>query len=398
MRWCVISAYREAFHRRRFQRPYWSDVWGYDDVHGGFGFGDRNGGGTSLLDFSRVFDLVMANSSFLKKREHFTFRSSVSETQIDYLLCRKFDRGLCMDCKLIPSENLSTLHRLLVMDLKITRKRKKRAMEAARDVLGVSKGDRRWNREVQGKVKTKKAAYLKLVESVDDEEKRANREHYKLAKKEAKLAVTVAKTATFSCLYVELEGRGGDKRLFRRIRVDEVERAMCKMSRGKATGPDEIPVEFWKSAGKISTKFSRGLTSVSIFENQFGFMPEHSTIEAIHLVRILMDQYRERNKDLHMVFIDLEKTYNKVPREVLWRCLEARGLHVAYVRLIKDMYDGVKTRVRTMGGDSDHFSVMMELHQGSALSPFLFALVMDVLMRHIQGQVLWCMLLQMILY
>nr|XP_016512473.1 PREDICTED: craniofacial development protein 2-like [Nicotiana tabacum] len=48
---------------------------GYDDVHGSFGFGDRKGEGMSLLDFSRAFDLVIANSSFPKKREHpVTFR------------------------------------------------------------------------------------------------------------------------------------------------------------------------------------------------------------------------------------------------------------------------------------------------------------------------------------
>ncbi|XP_009603705.2 uncharacterized protein [Nicotiana tomentosiformis] len=68
---------------------------GYDDLHAGFGFGDRNGGGTSLLDFARAFDLVIANSSFPKKRENLvTFRSSVAETQIDYLFCRKSDRNL----------------------------------------------------------------------------------------------------------------------------------------------------------------------------------------------------------------------------------------------------------------------------------------------------------------
>ncbi|XP_060184011.1 uncharacterized protein LOC132613795 [Lycium barbarum] len=90
---------------------------GYDEEHGGFGLGVRNGGGVSLLDFAKAFGLVVANSRFPKREHHLvTFRSSTAVTQIDFLLLRKEDKGLCKDCKVIPGENLTTQHKLLVMD------------------------------------------------------------------------------------------------------------------------------------------------------------------------------------------------------------------------------------------------------------------------------------------
>ncbi|XP_070037002.1 uncharacterized protein [Nicotiana tomentosiformis] len=101
---------------------------GYGEVHRGFGFGERNGGGTSLLDFAKAFGLVIVNSSFRKREGHLvTFQNAVAKTHIDYLLLRRCDRGLCKYCKVILGEILATQHRILVMDVGIMLKRRKRS-------------------------------------------------------------------------------------------------------------------------------------------------------------------------------------------------------------------------------------------------------------------------------
>jgi len=59
-------------------------------------------------------------------------------------------------------------------------------------------------------------------------------------------------------------------------------------------------------------------------KNQFGFMLARLTMEAIHHLRKLMGLSRNRKEDLYMTSIDLEKTYEKVPCDVLWRFLDEK--------------------------------------------------------------------------
>ncbi|KAJ0178388.1 hypothetical protein K1T71_006211 [Dendrolimus kikuchii] len=87
-----------------------------------------------------------------------------------------------------------------------------------------------------------------------------------------------------------------------------------------------------------------------------------------------------------------KKAYDRVPREVLWWVLRAKGVPEKYVRLIESMYENVSTQVRSAVGTTNKFPVRVGLHQGSALSPYLFLLVMDALTTEVQDEAPWCML------
>ena len=88
-----------------------------------------------------------------------------------------------------------------------------------------------------------------------------------------------------------------------------------------------------------------------------------------------------------MIFIDLEKAYDKIPRYVMWWTLDKHKVPSKYVTLIKDMYNNAVTSVRTNDGNIDYFPIKIGFHQGSALSPYLFVLVMDEVTRNIQGDI-----------
>ena len=64
-------------------------------------------------------------------------------------------------------------------------------------------------------------------------------------------------------------------------------------------------------------------------------MTGKSTTDALFALRVLTEKYREGQKELHCVFVDLEKAYDKVPREEAWYCMRKSGLTEKYVRIVQ---------------------------------------------------------------
>ena len=215
------------------------------------------------------------------------------------------------------------------------------------------------------------------------------------------------------------------------------------MKKAKAVGPDELPLEVWKWMGEMGIKFLtrlfnrllvgermpeewrrsalipiykskeyaqccgnyRGIKLISytmkiweriievrlrdvveISKQQYGFMPGKGITDAMFFLRMLMERCRECQRKLHCVFMDLEKAYNRVPREELWYCMKKSGIVEKYVRHVQDMYEESKTVVRCAVGTTESFKVKVGLHQESALSPFLFAVIIDRLTDEVRRE------------
>ena len=131
---------------------------------------------------------------------------------------------------------------------------------------------------------------------------------------------------------------------------------------------------------------------VEISKQQYGFMPGKGTTDAMFALRMLMEKYREGQRELHCVFVDLEKAYNRVLQEELWYSMRKSEIVEKYVQLVQNMYEGSETVARCAVGTTESFMVKVGLHQASVLSPFLFAVIMDRLTDEVRKEPSWMML------
>jgi Reverse transcriptase (RNA-dependent DNA polymerase) len=87
-------------------------------------------------------------------------------------------------------------------------------------------------------------------------------------------------------------------------------------------------------------------SKVSINDVQFGFRPGMGTTDAIFIVRQIQERFLKNKRNLWMAFVDLEKAFEGVPREVIWWALRYLGVEDWMVTVIRAMYEGVTTAVK----------------------------------------------------
>ena len=219
----------------------------------------------------------------------------------------------------------------------------------------------------------------------------------------------------------------------------EIESAVKSLNVGKAAGPDQIPPEALKADIKVTADILhelftkiwnegsfpsdwkeghlvkipkkgdlsncnnyRGITLLSIpgkvfnriilerikdsvdgklREEQAGFRKNRSTTDQIATLRIIVEQSLEWNSSLIVNFIDYEKAFDSVDRTTLWKIMRHYGIPDKLVTMVKELYEGSSCRVLHEGQLTDSFNIVTGVKQGCLLSPFLFILAVDWLMR-----------------
>ena len=125
----------------------------------------------------------------------------------------------------------------------------------------------------------------------------------------------------------------------------------------------------------------KGKLDEEIADEQCGFRANKGTRDQILNLKLIMEKHRERCHNLYMCFIDYRKAFDTVDHETLWKALFEMGFPTHIIHLIKDLYDNQKAVVRTTYGMTDFFNIGQGVRQGCILSPHLFNVYSEKIMR-----------------
>ena len=128
----------------------------------------------------------------------------------------------------------------------------------------------------------------------------------------------------------------------------------------------------------------RSKTESKVLEVQGAFRRGRSCVDQIFTIRQLSEKVLEKNKQMVIACIDLEKAYDKVCRVRLWQVLERYGIQGGLMTAIRSMYLGSQACVRASGKMSGWFPITQGVRQGCVMSPWLFNVFMDGIIREVK--------------
>ena len=119
-------------------------------------------------------------------------------------------------------------------------------------------------------------------------------------------------------------------------------------------------------------------------ESQCGFRKEPGCVDMIFVARQLVEKAREHNHSLYMLFVDLRKAYDSVPRQALWKVLEKCGVPPKLLSLVKSCHEGMRAEVRVGFTTTEEFEVRNGLRQGFTLAPTMFNIYISAVVANWQ--------------
>ena len=117
-------------------------------------------------------------------------------------------------------------------------------------------------------------------------------------------------------------------------------------------------------------------------EVQAGFKKGRGTRDEIDNIHWIREKAREFQKNIYFFFIDYAKAFDCVDHNKPWKIIKEMGIPDHLTCLLRNLYAGQEATVRTGHGTIDKFQIGKEVHQGCILSPCLFNLCAEYIMRN----------------
>ena len=115
---------------------------------------------------------------------------------------------------------------------------------------------------------------------------------------------------------------------------------------------------------------------------QSGFRKGRGTRDQITNNRRIIEKAREFQKNIYFCFINYTKDFDRVDHNKLWKILKEVGIPDHLACLLRNLYAGQEATVRTGYGTTDWFQIGKGVHQGCILSPCLYNLYAEYIMRN----------------